>query len=578
MAQAGAGGGNGAESLGPAVTKRAVAHELLRAASALGPALLIPFAGALTAQIPAIPLHGVVNAASYAAPGLPGGSIAQGSMFTIFGSALGPAQGVAASAFPLSTTLASVSITVSQGTQSIAALPLFVSQNQINALMPSTAPLGWVSLRVTANKAVSNYSPVFVVHDSPGIFTFTGTGLGPAALQNYVTASSTPSNSLQTAAKPGQTEILYLTGLGPINAPDNEAPPLGNLPTPVEVWVGGVPATVTYSGRSPCCAGFDQIDFVVPASAPQGCWVPVSVRTSHATLGNFASMAIGSKGSACSDPSNALSSTVVNGGSMGVLSLSRMAIHEDIGVNAPLDITDDFLTFSAVQQKGGAFAFAPFVSLPPPGSCTVYQGVGDFFETVNVPQASTVSGKLDAGTQFQVTGPGGQLAVPLLGTGGPIGSFLPLFSLPNTLFLTPGNYKVASAGGQNVEAFQAAITMPAPLTWTNRDQTTNVSRSQPLTLNWSGGASGQTVLILGADSDLPTNSSAAFLCFASPGASSFTVPPQVLGAIPATQPSVLHSKSAIYLMSSSDAPFTAAGLKTAIASAVYATGKTVNFQ
>jgi uncharacterized protein (TIGR03437 family) len=145
--------------------------------------LFAPIAGTLAAQIPAIQLHGIVNAASYAAPGLSGGSIAQGSMFTIFGSILGPVQGVAAAAFSLGATLSSFSITVSRGSTSIAVLPLFVSEGQINALMPSNAPLGWASVRVTYNSTASNYAPVYIVDDSLGIFTFTGTGLGPAALQ-----------------------------------------------------------------------------------------------------------------------------------------------------------------------------------------------------------------------------------------------------------------------------------------------------------------------------------------------------------------------------------------------------------
>ncbi|HEX5227379.1 MAG TPA: hypothetical protein VFW44_06695 [Bryobacteraceae bacterium] len=540
--------------------------------------LVVLFAAAAEAQSPAIRLHGVVNAASFAAPGLPNGSIAQGSLFTIFGSALGPDPGVSASKFPLGTALAGVSISISQGSTQVAAIPVFVGAGQINALMPSNAPLGWVSLRVLHNNAGSNYSPVFVVHDSPGVFSFTGTGLGPSALQNYLSATNTPVNSLQAAANPGQTEILYVTGLGPISSPDADAPPVGNLATPVEVWVGGVPATVTYSGRSPCCSGLDQIDFVVPNSAPQGCWVPVSVRTNHATVSNFVSMAIGAKGSACSDSSNAAAASVAHGGSLGQLTLTRMAIHEDVGVNAPIDVTDDFLGFTATQQIGGEFAFAPFVSLPPPGSCTVYPGVGDFFETTNVPQASTVSAQLDAGTQFQVNAEAKQVSVPLIGTGGPIGSFLPLYSLPNTLFLSPGDYTVKSSGGAKVASFQATITMPAPLVWTNRDETTNVPRNQPLTLNWSGGGSGQTVVILGADSDLPTNSSAVFICNSGSGANSFTVPPEVLSAIPATRPDVLRSKSAIYVIGNVDTPFSAPGLQTAISSAVYATGKTVVFQ
>src|ERR1035438_638101 len=55
--------------------------------TAIGAALAI----ALQAK-PAIYIHSVVNGASYYAPGLPGGSIAEGSLFSIFGSRLGPSQ------------------------------------------------------------------------------------------------------------------------------------------------------------------------------------------------------------------------------------------------------------------------------------------------------------------------------------------------------------------------------------------------------------------------------------------------------------------------------------------------------
>ena len=53
--------------------------------------LALPFS--LWAQLPAIYPHAIVNAASFYSPGLPGGSIARGSIFTIFGAALGPAAG-----------------------------------------------------------------------------------------------------------------------------------------------------------------------------------------------------------------------------------------------------------------------------------------------------------------------------------------------------------------------------------------------------------------------------------------------------------------------------------------------------
>jgi hypothetical protein len=48
--------------------------------------------------------HGARSAASYMPPSLPGGGIAQGSLFSLFGTGLGPATGVSVTAFPLGTT------------------------------------------------------------------------------------------------------------------------------------------------------------------------------------------------------------------------------------------------------------------------------------------------------------------------------------------------------------------------------------------------------------------------------------------------------------------------------------------
>ena len=543
---------------------------LIRSVLALG----LPLA--LCAQLPAIYPHGVVNSASFLAPGLPGGSIAQGSVFTVFGSALGPATGVAASSFPLGTSLSGVTISVTQGTTTVSAYPLYVSQGQINALMPSNAPLGAVSVRVVHNNAFSNPSPVNVVHDSVGMYTFTGTGLGPAALQNAASNGTLPLNTNQASAKPGQTAVVYLTGLGPISAPDNQPPPAGNLPTPVAVWVGGVPATVAYSGRSPCCAGLDQIDFVVPPAAPTGCWVPVVVWTSNANISNTTSMAIDANGAPCTDAANPFSAALIKGSSTGTVSLIRTAVHEDVSVNAPIDISSDTFSFSANQQPGGPFVFTPFAAAPPPGTCTVYPGIGDYWSTGMIPD-STAFTALDGGSQFTVAGSGGPQQVTLTGGTAALGGNLPLYGLPSQLVLTPGNFTVSGAGGANVGAMNVPITVPSPITWTNRDQTTLVNRSQPLTISWTGGQ-GQTIQILGENSDLPTNSSSLFYCVAPAGATSLTVPPQVLAAIPATRANWLDSTGVIFVTSSSQATFNQQGLSAAFATAVYKTGKTVVFQ
>ena len=534
------------------------------------------FAAATALQAkPAIYLHQVINAASYYAPGQPGGSIAQGSLVSIFGTALGPQQGISQTSFPLTNSFSGVSITVTQGSTTVNAIPVYVSAGQINAIMPSNAPLGWSSMVVSYN-GTSNPSPVYIVHDSPGIFTFTGTGIGPAALQNAQNDGSLVLNSYQVSATPGQTEQMYLTGLGPISAADNQAPPSGTLSTPVEVWVGGVSASVTYSGRSPCCSGLDQIDFVIPANAPQGCWVPVYVRTSHSTVSNFTSLAISANGGACSDPSNSLSAAVQSGGSLGTVSLMRMAVHEDVGVNAPVDVSDDFATYSALNVPSAPYTFVPFVSAPPAGTCTVYPGTGDFLQSGTVPEASPPA--LDGGKQLTISGPGGQKSVTMTGTAAPLGSYLPLYSLPNQLYLSPGTYSVGTSGGVNVPAFTTSVTVPPALSWTNRDQITAVDRTQALTLNWSGAVSGQPVEILGVGSDLPTNSSAVFFCVVPAGATSFSVPPQVLSALPGARTNPLASKDVIYLMTTSGSSFSASGLSTAVTSGGYIAGKTVTFQ
>jgi hypothetical protein len=127
-------------------------------------------------------------------------------------------------------------------------------------------------------------------------------------------------------------------------------------------------------------------------------------------------------------------------------------------------------------------------------------------------------------------------------------------------------------------AVNASIAVSNPLTWTNRDQTTKVNRAQPLTLNWSGGPAGQTIEILGENSDLRTNSSALFYCVAPAGAASFTVPPQVLAFLPASRPNPVDSTGIIFVISSVSTPLTASGSDAGLASALYKTGKTVVFQ
>jgi uncharacterized protein (TIGR03437 family) len=536
------------------------------------------FAGCAIAQPPLIYNRAVVNAASFMPPRLPGGAIAQGSIFSIFGTRLGPSTGVQVSAFPLGTSLSNISIIVTQGSTVVNAIPLYVSASQINAIMPSNAPVGTASLRVLNGNSPSNPMPVVISANAFGIFTALGTGLGPGILQNFVSQSDQPINSATAAAQPGQVITMWGTGLGPVAA-DNVAPTAGNLPTKVEVFIGGVPASsILYSGRTPCCSGVDQIVFQVPNNAPQGCWVPVSVRTSGAVVSNFVTIAITSDGSPCDY--NPIGTTSKVGAFFGV----RVTTHEDIGTKSPIDSTGDYSAAIAYQTSESNFPFNPVFSWSPGGTCTAYAVKGDLLRGDTLPGAiPTGATALNFGPAFTLSGPNGLkmlqnflLKSPLSYLGGSVTGNL----FNNTLFLDPGQYSITGTGG-DVGAFSASVAMPQPLTWTNRDQTVLVDRTQPLNLSWSGG-SGGPVAVLGFGVDLPTDSTTVFGCLAPAGTNSFSVPPLVLSNVPPTRPNPLQSRSVIYVgsgpASSSAASLNAKGLDYGFIEFQQVVGKTVIFE
>ncbi len=535
---------------------------------------------ALAAQTAIFP-HGIVNAASYTPAGLPSGGIARGSIFSIFGTNIGPASAVQVSVFPIQPALNGVSIQVTQGSISVAALPLYVSAGQINALMPSNTPLGLVSVRVTFNNIRSNASTVRIVNSSFGFFSATASGTGPGAFQNFISTDNQPLNSTQVTAKPGQVITAYGTGLGPVSGADNVAPTPGNLPTAVEVTVGGQSAKVMYSGRSPCCSGLDQIVFQVPDNASAGCWVPVYIRTGAAITSSAVTIAVDQQGAACAqDP---LTQTFLNGGKAGIVSLVRSAVRQDVGVKATSDVTTDFFIYDLTQQKGGTFNFSPWFSIAPAGSCTIYGASGDWTTTGVLSEVSTATRLLDAGA-FTITGPKGVSGPQPLGAGfqaAHFGSALSGSSFPNQLYLDPGGYTIATSGGADIQAFQTSLTVPSPFTWTNRDQLGAIDRTQPLNISWSGATSGQSLAIIGAASDLPTNSSAVFLCVAPAGATSFSVPAAVLATLPASRSDRNQSKAVFFLTNlpiSNATRFSASGLDAAALMSIYMSGKTVTLK
>ena len=527
----------------------------------------------------------IVNAASFMAPGLPAGAIARGSIFSIFGVHLGPASSPPL-AFPLPATLGGVSIAVTQGTTTVNAIPLYVSASQINAIMPSNAPLGKVSVSVTANGTKGPPSPATVVNASFGAFALNSGGFGPAVMQNVVSATARPVNLPNVAATPNLYVTLYGTGLGPVTFPDNGPPTAVTLPTKTEVFVGGQTATIVYSGRSPCCAGLDEIDFQVPQNAPLGCWVPVQVRTEGVTVSNTTTMAISADGSPCSDSGNALAAPFLAGKKLGVIATLRTPVTEDVGLPVAATVTTDSIMMTFQQESTSPLPpFNPYFSLPPAGTCTAFAPQGDMFDGDTFPLSGTTGKFLDAGSSLTVTGASGNRKVSRPTTNErnfqPLGYTYDGSLVPTSLFLNPGSFSLAGAGGADVGAIAANFTFPTPLTWSNRAQTSSITRSQGFTVNWSGVPAGQTVIVFGGGVDLPSNATGEFVCVAPAGSSSFVVPPTALANVPATRNNLLLSKGVVYvgtLPLASPAAFTATGLDTGAILAGAFLGKTVIFQ
>ncbi len=185
-------------------------------------------------------------------------------------------------------------MTVTVNGTSTAALILLAYGWQVNAILPSTTPIGSGTVTVSYNGQTSASAPIQVVGSAFGIYTFNSGGSGQAVATN----GNDQSNTIIQTFHPGDLGVLWGTGLGAIASSDAQPPTAGDLPGEIKVYVGNSTATVLYHGRSGF-SGLDQINFQIPAGV-QGCYVPIAVQ-SGGTLSNVATLAVSASGQTCSD-------------------------------------------------------------------------------------------------------------------------------------------------------------------------------------------------------------------------------------------------------------------------------------
>ncbi len=509
--------------------------------------------GAMTVSFvwaqPSVNDGGILNAASYASPRLPTGAVAQGSIFVIFGRGMGPAALVQASSLPLGDTLGGTSVRVTSGGQTLNCPMIYTSAGQVAAVMPSTTPVGNATLTVTFNGTTSATRSVRVAASSFGTFTINQRGSGPGVITNFDSPSSQPVNTVLKPARPGQTVILYGTGLGPLPAgtPDNAAAPAVQINNnSIEVLVGSRRATVSYAGRAPGFVGLDQINFVVPPDT-LGCAVSVIIRVGT-QVSNATTMAVSTGGGVCSDPLGLPSSVlerVSQGGTVkiGTIGLSRSALELTLPFIGTTNITTDAGSASFIEftpQNIVASSSLNAQGAPSLGSCTVFTGSASAL----VPDDPQTYTPLDAGAALTVNGPRGTKTLtkltPFEGSYGATlasaGLSIPGAPAPDPPYLEPGNYTITGPGGAQVGAFTAQYTISTPLNWTNKAAVNNVARGSGQVVTWQAGSANDYVIIYGySASELSeTATYGIFTCIERASVGTFTVPAGILLALPAT--------------------------------------------
>ena len=494
---------------------------------------------ALSGAHPTFSSNSVVNAASFMPTEVPAGAIARGSIFSIFGSEIGPGESAVQSGFPLSETLGAVSIEIaSPGGERVAVILLFVSSSQVNAIMPSDAPLGAALMTIRFDDddddgvGVSSPITILVVEASFGIFTANSSGQGPAIATAFFSEQEQPLNSTRESSRPGDVIILWGTGLGATAGSDRERPiDVGGVVdlqdvARAEVFFGSIAATnVLYAGRSAEFPGLDQLIVELPANIPIGCYVPVRVRVGGSIVSNSVSISVSPRRGACEDLLNPFLGQTDSVAS-AIVSFNRNVIETD----GAEDVTDTAL--GHLQQiVARPWFFNAAFSTPALGTCATY---------VERNRAGGLSSPaplvgLDGGIQLIVRGPSGVRSIPRLTTAGVYQARFGTSMRPPT-YLDVGEYGLDGSGGADVGPFDATFSFPDLPDWTNRDDFESVDRSAGATVTWAAGdGTKHYVRIVGISNSTANennNVSATFVCAAPAEAGEMLISPEVLANVP----------------------------------------------
>jgi len=193
-----------------------------------------------------------------------GGGLAPGNVAQVYGSGLGPSSVAGAPSIPLPGAIDGTYMLVGQSQAPL----YFVSSTVMAVEIPFelTSPQQAAAV-ASVNGALSNVITVTVVPFQPGIAVRSDATAEAQHLDYSLITAASP-------AKPGETVIIYLAGMGATNPSVASGVPTPSqlVPTVIQptVTLDSQDTSIVYAGLTPTGIGLYQIDFTVPTNARSG--------------------------------------------------------------------------------------------------------------------------------------------------------------------------------------------------------------------------------------------------------------------------------------------------------------------
>jgi uncharacterized protein (TIGR03437 family) len=156
-----------------------------------------------------------------------------------------------------------------------AAPVFFASPGQFNVQIPwEVTGMGTFSMIV--NGMPSNVQSAGVITYSPDVFVVSPTQAAITHADGSLVSATSP-------AAANETVVVYATGLGPVSGAMATGSPASSTslqptsPNQVTATLGGVPATVSFSGLTPGFIGLYQVNVQVPANTAPGSLLTIAI-------------------------------------------------------------------------------------------------------------------------------------------------------------------------------------------------------------------------------------------------------------------------------------------------------------